>query len=31
MINRKDFNMRFDAMPDGRFIVSNEIDIPHRG
>jgi polyisoprenoid-binding protein YceI len=30
-INRKDFNMRFDAMLDGRFIVSNEIEIRIEG
>jgi polyisoprenoid-binding protein YceI len=30
-INRKDFNMRFDAMRDGRFIVSNEVQINIEG
>jgi polyisoprenoid-binding protein YceI len=30
-INRKDFGMNFDAMLDGRFIVSNEIDINIEG
>jgi polyisoprenoid-binding protein YceI len=30
-INRKDFNMRFDAMLDGRFVVSNEIEIRIEG
>ena len=30
-INRKDFGMRFDAMLDGRFIVSNEIQINIEG
>jgi polyisoprenoid-binding protein YceI len=30
-INRKDFGMSFDAMLDGRFIVSNEIDINIEG
>jgi polyisoprenoid-binding protein YceI len=30
-INRKDFNMKFDAMLDGRFIVSNEIQINIEG
>jgi polyisoprenoid-binding protein YceI len=30
-INRRDFNMRFDAMLDGRFVVSNEIEIRIEG
>ena len=30
-INRKDFNMRFDAVLDGRFVVSNEIEIRIEG
>ena len=30
-INRKDFNMRFDAMLDGRFVVSNEIEVRIEG
>ncbi len=30
-INRRDFEMRFDAMLDGRFIVSNEIQINIEG
>jgi polyisoprenoid-binding protein YceI len=30
-INRKDFGMRFDAMLDGRFIVSNEVQINIEG
>jgi len=30
-INRKDFNMRFDAMLDGRFIVSDEIEVRIEG
>jgi polyisoprenoid-binding protein YceI len=30
-INRKDFNMRFDMMLDGKFIVSNEIEINIEG
>jgi polyisoprenoid-binding protein YceI len=30
-INRKDFGMRFDMMLDGRFIVSNEIQINIEG
>lgn len=30
-INRKDFGMSFDAMADGRFIVSNEIQINIEG
>ena len=30
-INRKDFGMRFDAMRDGRFIVSNEVQISIEG
>jgi polyisoprenoid-binding protein YceI len=30
-INRKDFGMSFDAMLDGRFIVSNEIEINIEG
>ena len=30
-INRKDFGMRFDAMLDGKFIVSNEIQINIEG
>ena len=30
-INRKDFGMKFDAMLDGRFIVSNEIQIHVEG
>jgi polyisoprenoid-binding protein YceI len=30
-INRKDFNMHFDAMLDGRFVVSNEIEIRIEG
>jgi polyisoprenoid-binding protein YceI len=30
-INRKDFGMRFDMMLDGRFIVSNEIQISIEG
>ena len=30
-INRKDFNMKFDAMLDGKFIVSNEIQINIEG
>jgi polyisoprenoid-binding protein YceI len=30
-INRKDFNMKFDAMLDGKFIVSNEIVINIEG
>jgi polyisoprenoid-binding protein YceI len=30
-LNRKDFNMRFDMMLDGKFIVSNEIKINIEG
>ena len=30
-INRKDFNMRFDMMLDGKFIVSNEVQINIEG
>ena len=30
-INRKDFGMRFDAMLDGRFVVSNEVQINIEG
>jgi polyisoprenoid-binding protein YceI len=30
-INRKDFGMNFDAMLDGRFVVSNEIQINIEG
>jgi polyisoprenoid-binding protein YceI len=30
-INRKDFGMRFDAMLDGKFVVSNEIQINIEG
>jgi polyisoprenoid-binding protein YceI len=30
-INRKDFGMRFDAVLDGKFVVSNEIDINIEG
>lgn len=30
-INRKDFGMRFDMMLDGKFIVSNEIEINIEG
>jgi polyisoprenoid-binding protein YceI len=30
-INRKDFGMRFDAMLDGRFVVSNDIEINIEG
>src|SRR6266704_2233011 len=30
-INRKDFGMRFDMMLDGRFIVSNEVQINIEG
>lgn len=30
-INRKDFNMKFDMMLDGKFIVSNEIQINIEG
>ena len=30
-INRKDFGMRFDAMLDGKFIVSNEVSINIEG
>jgi polyisoprenoid-binding protein YceI len=30
-INRKDFGMRFDALLDGRFVVSNEIQISIEG
>src|ERR1700716_2590232 len=30
-INRKDFGMKFDAMLDGKFIVSNEIQINIEG
>ncbi|MGH7867137.1 MAG: hypothetical protein ACREP9_05735, partial [Candidatus Dormibacteraceae bacterium] len=30
-INRKDFGMSFDMMLDGRFIVSNEIQIHIEG
>jgi polyisoprenoid-binding protein YceI len=30
-INRKDFGMRFDMMLDGRFIVSNEVQISIEG
>ena len=30
-INRKDYNMRFDMMLDGKFIVSNEIQINIEG
>lgn len=30
-INRKDFNMKFDVMLDGKFIVSNEIQINIEG
>jgi polyisoprenoid-binding protein YceI len=30
-INRKDFGMKFDAMLDGKFIVSNEIQISVEG
>ena len=30
-INRKDFGMNFDAMRDGRLVVSNEVDINIEG
>jgi len=30
-INRKDFGMRFEAMLDGKFIVSDEIQINIEG
>ena len=30
-INRKDFGMRFDMMMDGKFIVSNEVQINIEG
>jgi polyisoprenoid-binding protein YceI len=30
-INRKDFGMRFDMMLDGRFVVSNDIQINIEG
>ena len=30
-INRKEFGMRFDAVLDGKFVVSNEIDINIEG
>jgi polyisoprenoid-binding protein YceI len=30
-INRKDFGMNFEAMLDGRFVVSNEIQINIEG
>jgi polyisoprenoid-binding protein YceI len=30
-INRKDFGMKFEAMLDGKFIVSNEIQINIEG
>ena len=30
-INRKDFGMNFDAMRDGRLVVSNEVDITIEG
>jgi hypothetical protein len=30
-INRKDFGMKFDMMLDGKFIVSNEIQINIEG
>ena len=30
-VNRKDFNMRFDMMLDGKFIVSNEVEINIEG
>ena len=30
-INRKDFGMRFEAVLDGKFVVSNEIDISIEG
>jgi hypothetical protein len=30
-INRKEFGMRFDAMLDGKFIVSDEIQINIEG
>src|SRR2546429_8988289 len=30
-INRKDFGMRFDMMMDGKFIVSNEVEINIEG
>src|SRR5207248_7638007 len=30
-INRKDFGMRFDAMLDGKFIVSDEIQVNIEG
>ena len=30
-INRKDFGMRFDAMMDGRFVVSNDVNINIEG
>ncbi len=30
-INRKDFGMRFEAILDGKFVVSNEIDINIEG
>ncbi len=30
-INRKDFNMKFDMMLDGKFIVSNEVQINIEG
>ena len=30
-INRKDFGMKFEAMLDGKFVVSNEIQINVEG
>ena len=30
-INRKDFGMRFDMMLDGKFIVSNDVQINIEG
>jgi polyisoprenoid-binding protein YceI len=30
-VNRKDFNMRFDMMRDGKFIVSNDVQINIEG
>ena len=30
-INRKDFGMRFDAMMDGKFVVSNDVNINIEG
>jgi polyisoprenoid-binding protein YceI len=30
-INRKDFGMRFEMMLDGRFVVSNQVEINIEG